>query len=215
MKSWLVAHRGVTINAKENTAPALKQAKKFDLGYVEFDVRVTKDGAAILHHDPEINDLQIDKTNFVDLKKQDKKLITLKEAFKILKNKNVIIDLKADGSYGYIADYLIANPKSYVTSFILPEVLATKLCGVKQGQTFIAQHIHGFGLINKALKNRVGGISINKFSINPYNYHQATKYGLNIMIYTVNSTWLAKLYRKMYPKALICTDRPDKLQLLN
>jgi glycerophosphoryl diester phosphodiesterase len=215
MKKWMIAHRGITLNAKENSSEALKDANKYRLGYIEFDVRVTDDDIAVLSHDSKIRELTIDASTYKELKKQDTHLLMLKDAYKILKNHRAIIDLKADCSYLYVSDYLMSHRKSYATSFILPEILSLRICGVKQDQTFIAQHTHPFGLITKALKNRIGGISINKFYVNPWIYKQSQKYGLNIMIYTVNSHWLAKIYRKIYPNALICTDRPDRLQQLD
>lgn len=215
MKNWMVAHRGITLDAKENSSKALKDANKYRLGYVEFDVRITDDDIAVLSHDSKIKNMAIDKSSYKELRKLDSHLFTLKEAYKIIKNHRAIVDLKSDCSYSHVSDYLISHPKSYATSFILPEILSLKVRGVKQSQTFIAQHVHPFGLTTKALKNRIGGISINKFFVNPWIYKQTQKYGLNIMIYTINSHWLAKIYRKIYPNALICTDRPDKLQNLS
>lgn len=216
MKSWLVAHRGITLNkTKDNSIEAFKQLVHYPVAYVELDIQVTKDGVAIACHDPSINGLSIAKTNFSQLKKIDNDLAAIEEVFDVIKKVPIIFDLKADKSSEHIHKYLNDNPKSCATSFTLVEILNLSLHNVDMNQTFIAQHITSIGLVNKAMRNNIGGISVNKFFMSPWLYKKAVKNDLKIMIYTINSPPLAKLYRKLYPKALICTDRPDLLKDLH
>jgi glycerophosphoryl diester phosphodiesterase len=46
----VVAHRGMTDNAPENTIPAFQKAIELGADAVEFDVRLTKDGVPVLFH---------------------------------------------------------------------------------------------------------------------------------------------------------------------
>lgn len=48
---WVVAHRGASARAPENTIPAFVQAADLGATFVEFDVQRTKDGALVLLHD--------------------------------------------------------------------------------------------------------------------------------------------------------------------
>jgi glycerophosphoryl diester phosphodiesterase len=47
----VIAHRGNRVAAPENTMEALRQAVELGVDAIEFDVRVTKDGAAVVLHD--------------------------------------------------------------------------------------------------------------------------------------------------------------------
>ncbi|HEX7633261.1 MAG TPA: glycerophosphodiester phosphodiesterase [Candidatus Saccharimonadales bacterium] len=52
----IIGHRGARGLAPENTIEALKLGLKHDVDELEFDLRLTKDGVVILHHDPYITD---------------------------------------------------------------------------------------------------------------------------------------------------------------
>lgn len=48
---WIIAHRGARDEAPENTLTALKQAFKYPVDGVEFDVQMSSDGVPLLYHD--------------------------------------------------------------------------------------------------------------------------------------------------------------------
>ncbi len=50
----LVAHRGYSAQAPENTLPAITKAAEHGFDYVEIDIRQTKDGVWVLMHDEDI-----------------------------------------------------------------------------------------------------------------------------------------------------------------
>lgn len=50
-QKWLVAHRGASAYAPENTVPAFQLAAEQGATYVEFDLRLTKDRQLIVLHD--------------------------------------------------------------------------------------------------------------------------------------------------------------------
>jgi glycerophosphoryl diester phosphodiesterase len=47
----VIGHRGAAARAPENTLAGLRRAKELGCGWVEFDVRLTSDGALVLCHD--------------------------------------------------------------------------------------------------------------------------------------------------------------------
>ena len=53
-KMTLVAHRGYSSQAPENTLPAIQRAAEYGFDYVELDVRQTKDGVWVLMHDEDV-----------------------------------------------------------------------------------------------------------------------------------------------------------------
>lgn len=48
---WLIAHRGASAYAPENTVPAFRLAAEQGSAFVEFDLRLTKDGHLVCMHD--------------------------------------------------------------------------------------------------------------------------------------------------------------------
>jgi glycerophosphoryl diester phosphodiesterase len=50
-KPWLIAHRGASAYAPENTVPAFQLAATQGATFVEFDLRLTKDGQIVCLHD--------------------------------------------------------------------------------------------------------------------------------------------------------------------
>lgn len=53
----IIAHRGFHTTAQENSLDAIKQAIAQKVDGIEFDLRVTKDGVVVLHHDPFVLDI--------------------------------------------------------------------------------------------------------------------------------------------------------------
>jgi len=52
--TWIVGHRGAPRRARENSIESLDFAESFGVDAVEFDVRQTRDGEAVLFHDEEV-----------------------------------------------------------------------------------------------------------------------------------------------------------------
>jgi glycerophosphoryl diester phosphodiesterase len=51
----VIAHRGNRVRAPENTVASLAEATELGADALEFDVRVTRDGVAVLLHDPDLD----------------------------------------------------------------------------------------------------------------------------------------------------------------
>jgi len=52
--TWIVGHRGAPRRARENTLDSLDWAESLGVDAVEFDLRQTREGEAVLYHDEEI-----------------------------------------------------------------------------------------------------------------------------------------------------------------
>lgn len=55
MKPLLIAHRGMSVLAPENTLEAFKLTKQYDAHWIEFDVQLSKDRQAVVMHDDTLN----------------------------------------------------------------------------------------------------------------------------------------------------------------
>ncbi len=73
MINRIVGHRGAGVLAPENTINSLKVAHDLGLGYVEFDVRLTKDRVPVISHDNSLircahKDVLISDSLYADIK---------------------------------------------------------------------------------------------------------------------------------------------------
>lgn len=95
----IIGHRGARHVAPENTVTALKHALKAGVDEIEIDVRVTKDGHVILHHNPV---MKINGKNYAtnahtlqELRAQKSDLTTLAEAIRAVdKRVPLMIEVK-------------------------------------------------------------------------------------------------------------------------
>lgn len=215
MKHWLVAHRGASHEEKENTLKAFIAATKYPVAMIEFDVRVTADNIAVIHHDAAVDTLDIATTNYSELKKHNPDLAIFEDFVNHANNLPLMVELKGAGAATHVAPYLLSHPKSFATSFMVEELQAINKLGVDGSRLFLAKHIYPNHLQQSTLAYGFGGITVNKWYLTPFFYWRAQKNKLNIFVYTVNSKMWARIIRTLYPKALICTDRPGVLQKLS
>lgn len=67
----IIGHRGARGLAPENTIASLQKALEHHVDELEFDLRVTKDGVVILHHDRDLTDQQGNKHRITDCTYED------------------------------------------------------------------------------------------------------------------------------------------------
>jgi glycerophosphoryl diester phosphodiesterase len=116
-KTELSAHRGAQVAAPENTLEAITQAGRLGYGFVEIDVRKTKDGEYILMHDAtvdrtttgsgKVKDLTLEEIQSFNIEDKegnvtDHKVPTLDEVLEEADKYNIGINF--DGSKGEWAD---------------------------------------------------------------------------------------------------------------
>ena len=104
-KVKIMAHRGASFHAPENTAAAFKKAYAFAVHGIETDLQLTRDGAIVIHHNYYIDDTSNGKGAIVlkdlqELKQYDfgqgEHILTLEELLPILKEMEVInLELKS------------------------------------------------------------------------------------------------------------------------
>jgi glycerophosphoryl diester phosphodiesterase len=85
----IIGHRGARGLAPENTIAALRKGLEHHVDMLEFDLRVTKDGVVILHHDPFLTDPNGEQINiagrtYAELKDHKKDLATFEEVLEII-----------------------------------------------------------------------------------------------------------------------------------
>ena len=107
----IIAHRGASGYAPENTLAALKKALLMNVDMIEFDVHALPSGEVILMHDHRLNRTTNGTSyvldhNFVDLRRlnagDDEVIPTLEEALDLI-NRQVPVDIELKGPGGVAA----------------------------------------------------------------------------------------------------------------
>ena len=130
-KAGIIAHRGVTLEAPENTIPAIERAIALGAAMVEVDPRYTKDGEVVLMHDESLNrttngsgrvsEKTLAEIRRLDVRSQEgrkdsgTKVPTLREVLRAAKGKiQVYLDMKEPDPTPVIKVVLETDAKSYV-----------------------------------------------------------------------------------------------------
>ncbi|NUT58185.1 MAG: glycerophosphodiester phosphodiesterase, partial [Agromyces sp.] len=103
----VLAHRGLALDAPENTMLAFSKAVEIGAEYVETDVHVSHDGVAVISHDPNLRrvaghdlrvcDLTMDELRRIDLG-HGQAYCTLEEALDAFPQTRFNIDIKVEGA---------------------------------------------------------------------------------------------------------------------
>lgn len=90
----VIAHRGASAAVQENTLMAFAMAKRMGADAVELDVRNTRDGLLVVHHDPRLADGRvISETHHLDIPDH---IPTLAEALESCAGMWVNVEIKND-----------------------------------------------------------------------------------------------------------------------
>ncbi|UJG40480.1 MAG: glycerophosphodiester phosphodiesterase [Candidatus Heimdallarchaeum aukensis] len=134
-KPLIIAHRGASAEAYENSFSAFKLAVEQKADMIELDTHLTKDGFFIVHHDPEIKynnrSYLIKETTFEELKKiklpNNERIPLLKDVLQqfipsISINVEIKCKIKKEQFYDCLREIDIDYSKIMVSSFH-PEVI--------------------------------------------------------------------------------------------
>lgn len=112
----LIAHRGASAFAPENTAAAIILAAQLGATWCEVDVTISADGIAVIHHDADLercsngqglviqhtlaNLKQLDAGSWFDAKYHQQRILTLSELLIIAKHLNLGLNLEIKPTIG-------------------------------------------------------------------------------------------------------------------
>ncbi|WP_448810024.1 glycerophosphodiester phosphodiesterase family protein [Agromyces bauzanensis] len=103
----VLAHRGLAIEAPENTLLAFEKAADVGAAYVETDVHVSADGVAVVAHDPTLHrvagrDVDVSRLTMAELRRVDlghgQGFASLEEALDAFPGLRFNIDVKVEGA---------------------------------------------------------------------------------------------------------------------
>jgi glycerophosphoryl diester phosphodiesterase len=220
-KTGIIGHRGAAGLALENSHDSLIAALDHEMDGIEFDVRKTKDGQLVVMHDKHTGRIAQQKVS-VNLRtlaelqaiklKNGQHIPTLEEVCTLIGDKMMmVIDIKDGGSSDELLRVLKKFPKAQISFTSLQYGDLSKLRkALPDVPVYVRDLLNPFEIVHTARRMHATGISLNMWLMNPLTYWMAKRKHLEIRVYTVNSIWLVKLLRKVYPGIVIYTDHPQR-----
>lgn len=217
----IIGHRGAAGLELENSRSSIKKAKELGVDGIEIDVHLTKDGHLVLCHDADLSrvsssNAKISSLTLAELKKiklnNGETVPTLKEALKITGSTWTIIEIKQNGCAEELLNTLEDFPNSNVTIASFHHNFARELENkAPELSVFLAEKTRPTEIIRIVRTAKADGLDLNAWLLNPLTYWLAKRHNLDIMVFTINSPFIARFIHLLYPDVAICTDRPDRL----
>lgn len=216
----IIGHRGAAGLALENTLKSLELAVLLGVDAIELDVRKTADSQLVVVHDKDLSNisasnkqvrqLTLKQLQAITLNDGTSTVPTLQEALKIIGKTPVFIELKERNCLDILIKTLATFPNANITiaSFKLDELVK-----LRKLQPTIAvyalERTNPFESIEFARQQKFTGIGLNFWLLNPLTYLLTKRYKLDMYVYTVNSKFIGKFIKIVYPKVAICTNHPE------
>lgn len=224
----IIAHRGDTTSAVENTIESFEDAICKGADMIEFDVRRTKDGVFIAHHNSAIRRKLIKRTKWEEIKKTNQRrrvaVPKLEEVLKIAKGKiKLDIEIKESGHEIEIME-MVLRYLDY-KDFIITSFNDLSIKKVKEKYPKVRTGL--LISIRKPKRNIIRKLSellpSRKYSSNPADFflhssllvrlgflERAKKYGKRSIVWGVNSR---RMIKKMFEDDRVEGIITDKLDI--
>ena len=225
----LVAHRGYSAVAPENTLASLRAALKAGVLACEVDVRATSDGEVVLMHDETVDRTtdghgRVGELNLEQVKALDagswkgeafcgERVPTLREALEVMREGHLVIEVKEEGIEERVARTVMeagAQDRTTAISFslevcrrmraLIPEVGVLWLLGGGDE-----------GAVVRALKAGVQGLDVHYRAITPEFAEAVLRRGLSLWAWTLEDPQDAGRLRDLGVSA-ITSDDPIRLR---
>lgn len=217
----MIAHRGYSSVAPENTLASFNAAADAGYNYVETDIRLTKDGVWVLMHDATVTRTtngigKVSSKTLAQMKAlkmagvnglkayPNEKVPTLDEFLDLCKQRNLkpVIELKLDSTkvdYSYVINAI--NKRGIEATFISFNESQLKLIrGLDSDvQMYLLVNILTTSAVNKAVKLGNCGVDFNYIFFFSSAYKAAVKKNVPLIAFTVDST---SAYNSMYKKGI-------------
>lgn len=210
----VVAHRGASRAAHENSLAAVERAIHFGAEVVEIDVRRTGDGVLIAHHDPTVEGEAIAALTYDDLAATEGHAPATIDAIACLAAGRTLLDVELKEA-GYEEDVLAAlhrhvQPHDYIiTSFLEPAVAAARQAGARAG-LLSRPHTSPEELFAAAERCGADLVAPHHTRVDEPLLQGAVERGLPVLIWTVNEP--DELERWLHDPRIggVITDLPDR-----
>ncbi len=218
----IIAHRGASAYAKDNTLAAFEMAIALGASMIEFDVRRTKDQILIAYHDADLNQRPIRKMTYAELQAIDPDIPTLDQVIALCSGRiRLDVELKEARYEPAVVERLLTGfpPDGFVITSFHPAALKNvkrHYPNIKTGFLFgngTVKFCRSFRVNAKAVRDRVHHMRADfiaphwQLLDSPLLTHVVG--GLPIFVWTVND--IPAMTRLLSDRRIegIITDLPD------
>ena len=218
----IIAHRGASRYAPENTIAAFQKAIELGADMVEFDVRKTKDGVFIIHHDAKIKRKKIINLTLAEIKKIKAEIPTLEETLIFLQGKiQLDIELKEEGyeekllaivlKHFTFHEFIICSFRRNSVKMIkekFPQVKAGLLIGAQSPRKILRTRVKEIFPFRFLQKNKIDFLIAHRVFSGVNIIKRAQRKNFPLIVWGVNSR---KIFAKLLQQNVfgIITDYPD------
>jgi glycerophosphoryl diester phosphodiesterase len=207
----VIAHRGASQIAPENTLIAFEKAHELGALWIELDVMLTKDNVAIIHHDDTFKrildlDQNVQQTLYSQIKDLDAgngRIPTLEQTLTLCADLNLSINIELKTTYDYaeqtalktleiLSQFKFFTPENIL--FSSQEILALQTIQAKAPEYKLGLVADHWEDVNKALKQdlKLYALSLHYPMLEKDNMTAMRARGYQVLAFTVNDRALAE-----------------------
>lgn len=217
----IIAHRGASGLALENTIESIQAALELKVDAIECDVRQTKDNKLVILHDPHTSRVSDTKKSLKEhtLKEIQKVKLhnghhipSLEQVLKLVGSSvPLVLDIKESRIHHELLFLLKKYPQVEISLTGL-QYEEMHLIFLKRSDIsfYVQSHFSPVEIIQIAKKLQASGISLNMWLINPLTYFLARRNNLRIRVYTVNHPFMIRFLKVLYPGIEVFTNHPHR-----
>jgi glycerophosphoryl diester phosphodiesterase len=226
-KTMVIAHRGASSLARENTIEAFQKAIEIGVDMVEFDVRRTKDQALIVHHDELMQGKPVKELAYDEISematRQGFSIPAFEEVLKCTSGKvRLDVEIKEEGYEREIVELLskyFKKDQFVVTSFYdpcikrikddYPDIKAGLILGISKPKHPIRTRISEFFPAKRCRETKADFL-VPHWRLLWFGFlDRAERENKPVFIWTVNDQ--KKIWKMLHDERIdaIITDRPD------
>jgi len=226
-KTMIVAHRGASSLARENTIESFKKAIEIGVDMVEFDVRRTRDHALIVHHDELMEGKPVKELTYDEISKMAKgqgfSTPILEEVLKHTSGKiKLDVEIKEEGYEKETVELLLKYFKKHqfvMTSFYdacirkikddYPDIKTGLILGTSKPKNFILTRVSEF-FPHERLRQAKADFLVPHRRLLWFGFlGRAKKENKPVFVWTVNDQ--RRIWKMLHDERIdaIITDKPD------
>lgn len=219
-----IAHRGASFYAPENTMAAFQKAVDLGFDFIEFDVRLSKDGHLVVIHDADvqrttdgmgyIRDLTVQEIKMLDAGSwyssefTNERIPLLEEVLKQFGGKiGLLIEMKSSENQPQLTKLLSDTLVKYIDNGVKPSTLKVQSFNINEIKKFheLTPTISSGILLEKPLNilhfqtysQFASFLSVNHHLLSKSIIHQAKQYGFDIFSWTIKKQYQFQMMQRL------------------